>query len=96
VTVDVKNIGNFDGQEVVQLYIRDLVGSVTRPVKELKGFEKITLKIGETKSVSFEISSEDLKFYNIDMKNVAEVGNFEVFVGENSETDRKASFELVK
>jgi beta-glucosidase len=96
VTVDIKNTGNFDGQEVVQLYIRDLVGSVTRPVKELKGFEKITLKIGETKSVSFEISSEDLKFYNIDMKNVAEVGNFEVFVGGNSDTDRKAAFELVK
>lgn len=96
VNIDVKNTGNHDGQEVVQLYIRDLVGSVTRPVKELKGFEKITLKKGETKSVSFEISSEDLKFYNIDMKNVAEAGSFEVFVGENSETDRKASFQLVK
>lgn len=96
VSVDVKNTGNYQGQEVVQLYIRDLVGSVTRPMKELKGFEKIILKIGETKSVSFEISSEDLKFYNIDMKNVAEAGNFEVFVGGNSDTERKASFELVK
>jgi beta-glucosidase len=96
VSVDVKNTGNYDGQEVVQLYIRDLVGSVTRPMKELKGFEKITLKIGETKSVSFEISSEDLKFYNIDMKNVAEAGNFQVFVGGNSDNDRKANFELVK
>jgi len=96
VTVDVKNTGNYEGQEVVQLYIRDLVGSVTRPVKELKGFDKINLKIGETKSVSFEISSDDLKFYNIAMKNVAEAGNFEVFVGGNSDTDRKAIFELVK
>jgi beta-glucosidase len=96
ISVFVKNTGNYDGQEIVQLYIRDLVGSVTRPVKELKGFEKITLKKGETKTVSFEISSEDLKFYNIDMKNVAEEGTFEVFVGENSNTDRKASFELVK
>lgn len=96
VSVDVKNIGIYDGQEVVQLYIRDLVGSVTRPMKELKGFEKITLKIGETKSVSFEISSEDLKFYNIDLKNVAEAGNFEVFIGGNSDTDRKLNFELVK
>lgn len=96
VSVDVKNTGNYDGQEVVQLYIRDLVGSVTRPVKELKGFEKITLKKGEAKTVSFEISSEDLKFYNIDMKNVAEAGSFEVFVGENSDTDRKASFQLFK
>jgi beta-glucosidase len=96
VSVDVKNTGNYDGQEVVQLYVRDLVGSVTRPVKELKGFEKIALKKGESKTVSFEISSEDLKFYNIDMKNVAEAGSFEVFVGGNSDTDRKASFELVK
>jgi beta-glucosidase len=96
VSVDVKNTGNYDGQEVVQLYIRDLVGSVTRPVKELKGFEKITLKKGESKTVSFEISSEDLKFYNINMKNEAEAGIFEVFLGENSDTDRKASFELVK
>ncbi|MDD5149226.1 MAG: beta-glucosidase BglX [Flavobacterium sp.] len=96
VSVDVKNTGNYDGQEVVQLYIRDLVGSVTRPVKELKGFEKVNLKQGETKTVSFEISSEDLKFYNLEMKNVAEAGSFEVFVGENSNTDRKEYFELVK
>jgi beta-glucosidase len=96
VSVDVKNTGNYDGQEVVQLYIRDLVGSVTRPVKELKGFEKITLKKGETKTVSFEISSEDLKFYNINMENIAEAGSFEVFVGGNSDTDKKANFELVK
>jgi beta-glucosidase len=96
VSVDIKNTGNYDGQEVVQLYIRDLVGSVTRPMKELKGFEKVNLKKGETKTVSFEISSEDLKFYNIDMKNVAEAGNFEVFVGGDSDTERKANFELVK
>lgn len=96
ISVEVKNTGNYEGQEVVQLYIRDLVGSVTRPVKELKGFEKINLKKGETKTVSFEISSEDLKFYTIEMKNEAEAGSFEVFVGENSNTDRKANFELVK
>ena len=96
VSVDVKNTGNYDGQEVVQLYIRDLVGSVTRPVKELKGFEKITLKKGETKTVSFEISSEDLKFYNINMENIAEAGSFEVFVGGNSDTDIKVNFDLVK
>ncbi|WP_310559491.1 beta-glucosidase BglX [Flavobacterium sp.] len=96
ISVDVKNTGNYDGQEVVQLYIRDLVGSVTRPVKELKGFEKVALKKAETKSVSFEISSEDLKFYNLDMKNEAEAGSFEVFVGENSDTERKINFELVQ
>jgi beta-glucosidase len=96
ISVDLKNTGNYEGQEVVQLYIRDLVGSVTRPVKELKGFEKVNLKKGETKTVSFEISSEDLKFYTIEMKNEAEVGSFEVFVGENSSTDRKANFDLIK
>jgi beta-glucosidase len=96
VSVDVKNTGNYDGQEIVQLYVRDLVGSVTRPVKELKGFEKINLKKGETKTVSFEISSEDLKFYTLEMKNEAEAGSFEVFVGENSNTDRKEYFELIK
>jgi beta-glucosidase len=95
ISVEVKNTGNYDGQEIVQLYVRDLVGSVTRPVKELKGFEKITLKKGETKTVSFEISSEDLKFYNLDMKFEAEPGSFEVFVGESSATERKENFELV-
>ena len=96
VSVDVTNTGNFDGQEVVQLYIRDLVGTVTRPVKELKGFQKIGLKKGETKTVSFEISSEDLKFYNINMKNEAEEGDFEAFIGTNSDTENKIKFELVK
>ena len=96
VSVEVTNTGNFDGQEVVQLYIRDIIGSVTRPVKELKGFQKINLKKGETKVVSFEISSDDLKFYNIDMKNEAEEGDFEVFIGTNSDTENLIKFELVK
>lgn len=96
VSVEVKNTGDFDGQEVVQLYIRDLVGSVTRPVKELKGYEKVSLKKGETKTVAFEISSGDLKFYNLEMNHEAEAGKFEVFVGGNSDTERKASFELLK
>jgi len=96
VSVDVSNTGNYDGQEVVQLYVRDLVGSVTRPVKELKGFEKIDLKKGETKTVTFEISSEDLKFYTLDMKYEAEAGRFDVFIGTNSDTENKVSFELVK
>lgn len=96
VSVEVTNTGNYDGKEVVQLYVHDLVGSVTRPVKELKGFEKIDLKKGETKSVTFEISSDDLKFYTLDMKNEAEAGRFDVFVGGNSNTDKKVNFELVK
>lgn len=95
-SVNVKNSGNYDGKEVVQLYIRDLVGSVTRPVKELKGFQKILIKKGETKNIKFEISVEDLKFYNNDLKFIAEPGKFEIFIGGNSETENKLEFELVK
>ncbi|WPO77570.1 beta-glucosidase BglX [Flavobacterium sp. KACC 22761] len=96
VTVDVTNTGNFDGKETVQLYIRDLVGSVTRPVRELKGFQKIALKKGEKQTVSFDITVEDLKFYNSDLQFVAEPGQFDVFVGGNSTADKKVSFELTK
>jgi len=96
VTVDVTNTGNFDGKEVVQLYIRDMVGSVTRPIKELKGFQKFAVKKGEKQTVTFEISVEDLKFYNSDLKFIAEPGAFQVFVGTNSSTDNKVSFELIK
>jgi len=95
-TVEVANTGNYDGEEVVQLYIHDKVGSVTRPVKELKGFQKIFLKKGEKKTVEFEISAEDLKFYGIDMQFAAEPGDFEVFVGGTSATTMKLEFELVK
>ena len=95
VSVDVTNSGNYDGKEVVQLYIRDLVGSVTRPVKELKGFEKVMIKKGETKTVSFTITAEELKFYDSNLDYVAETGQFEVFIGSNSEASLKASFELV-
>lgn len=93
--VDVTNTGNFDGKEVVQLYIRDLVGSVTRPIKELKGFKKISLKNGETQTVSFEITVEDLKFYNSDLQFVAEPGRFQLFIGTNSDTTDKIEFDLV-
>jgi len=94
-SVEITNTGNYDGKEVVQLYIRDLVGSVTRPVKELKGFQKIELKKGETKTVTFEISVEDLKFYNSDLQFVAESGKFELFIGESSCTENKNEFVLV-
>ncbi len=96
VTVDVANTGNYDGKETVQLYIRDLVGSVTRPVRELKNFQKITLKKGEKQTVSFDITVEDLKFYNSDLQFVAEPGQFDIFVGGNSNADKKVSFELTK
>jgi beta-glucosidase len=96
VSVDVKNTGNFDGEEVVQLYVKDVVGSVTRPVRELKGFNKTLIKKEETKTIEFELSPDDLRFYNIDMKFVAEPGDFEVFVGGSSNADLKSTFELVK
>ena len=94
VSVDVTNTGDYDGKEVVQLYVRDLVGSVTRPVKELKGFQKVALKKGETKTVSFNLTVEDLKFYNYDLDFVAEPGEFEVFVGGDSNTELKETFIL--
>ncbi|SEA69548.1 beta-glucosidase [Flavobacterium gillisiae] len=96
VSVDITNTGNFDGKEVVQLYLRDVVGSITRPLKELKGFQKIALKKGEKKTVTFEISIEELKFYNSDLEFVAEDGQFEVYIGGSSNTDNKVGFELNK
>lgn len=93
-TVTVTNTGSCDGAEVVQLYIRDLVGSVTRPVKELKGFEKIFLKAGESRKVSFSITPELLKFYNYDLQFVCEPGDFDVMIGGNSRDVKKARFLL--
>jgi beta-glucosidase len=84
VSVDVTNTGNMDGEEVVQLYIHDKVGSVVRPVKELKGFKKIHLKKGETKTVEFTIDEEMLKMYNLDMEWVAEPGEFEAWMAASS------------
>jgi beta-glucosidase len=84
VSVDLTNAGPYDGAEVVQLYIRDLVGSVTRPVKELKGFRKVFLKAGETQTIAFIITPEDLKFYNYDLEYDWEPGDFDIMVGSNS------------
>jgi beta-glucosidase len=84
VTVPVKNTGKYAGKEVVQLYIRDEVGSITRPVQELKGFNKIELASGETKNISFEITPELLKFYNGDLKLDWESGDFQIMIGTNS------------
>jgi len=83
-SVTVTNSGDKEGKEVVQLYIHDVVGSSTRPVKELKGFQKIELKAGETKTVTFKITPEDLKFYNYDLKYDWEAGDFEIMIGGNS------------
>ncbi|MFT3949366.1 MAG: fibronectin type III-like domain-contianing protein [Agriterribacter sp.] len=94
-SVTVTNTGNISGKEVVQLYIRDMAGSITRPVKELKGFQKIELKAGESKTVSFIISAEDLKFYNSDLKFVAEPGDFKLFIGTNSRDVKETGFKLL-
>ncbi len=93
-SVTVTNTGKFDGSEVVQLYIRDIVGSVTRPVKELKGFEKVFIKAGESKVVNFKITPEMLKFYNYDLNHVFELGDFDVMIGGNSRDVKTARFTL--
>jgi len=93
-TINVKNTGNYDGEETVQLYIRDMVGSVTRPVKELKGFQKVYIQKGQAKQVSFSITNEELKFYNSDLKHVSEPGEFKVFIGTNSSDVKEAGFVL--
>lgn len=85
VKVDVTNTGNREGSEVVQMYIRDLVSSVTRPVKELKGFQKVFLRPGETKTVELEITPDSLAFYDINMKYVVEPGDFEIMIGNSSQ-----------
>ena len=95
VTVTVKNTGKYAGEEVVQLYIRDLVGNITRPVKELKGFEKVMLKAGEQKQISFTLTTDDLRFYDQELNYVYEPGDFHIFVGSNSEETLKSGFKLL-
>ncbi len=96
VSATVTNTGKRDGEEVVQLYIHDVTGSLTRPVKELKGFRKIFLKAGESKTVTFTLHASDLTFYNSKMKLQAEPGQFEVFIGSDSAEGLKGTFELAK
>jgi len=94
VSITVTNKGNYDGEEIVQLYIRDLVGSVTRPVKELRGFYKVLIKKGQSSQLHFTITNDDLKFYDKNMKWNSEPGDFKVFVGTNSQDVKEASFRL--
>ena len=95
-TITVTNNGDYDGEEVVQLYIVDPVASVTQPVKKLKGFQKIALKRGESKTVSFGIGAEELKFFNSDLKRVVEPGEFKVQIGGASHQVKEAAFRLLK
>jgi len=96
VKVTVTNTGNYDGEETVQLYIRDMVASVTQPVKVLKKFQKIFLTKGESKEVTFSLGLDNLKFYNNDLKLIYEPGDFKVFVGSNSQDVKEASFVLTQ
>jgi len=93
-TVDVKNTGQKEGEEIVQLYIHDILAQVTRPVKELKDFKKINLKPGETKSVSFTINPSELRYYDSNMNFVAEPGDFKLFIGTNSVDLKETLFTL--
>ena len=95
-SVTVSNTGKFKGEEVVQLYLRDIVGSIARPMKELKGFEKIELAPGESKVVNFEIDSSLLEFYTYENKWEAEFGKFHAFIGTNSDVSDFKEFHLVK
>ncbi len=85
ISVSISNTGNYDGEEVVQLYIRDLVGRVVRPVKELKGFQKVFIKKGETKTVSFSLTPENLKFYDDELNYDWEAGDFDIMIGTDSQ-----------
>jgi beta-glucosidase len=96
VKLTLTNTGNYDGEETVQLYIRDLVATITQPVKELKGFQKVWLKKGESKEVTFTLTIDDLKFYDSYLNLIYEPGDFKVFVGGNSRDVKEAGFTLAK
>jgi beta-glucosidase len=91
-SVDIANTGKYDGEEVAQLYVRDMVGDVTRPVKELKGFQKVLIKKGETKTVSFILPTSVLSYYHQDMRYTWDAGTFELFIGTSSQEDQRIGF----
>ena len=95
VNVRVTNTGKRAGAEVVQLYLRDDVASVTRPVKELRGFQRVELQPGESRTLTFPLGFDDLAMYDIDMRRVVEPGAFTVFVGGSSDDVQEARFEVV-
>lgn len=95
-SITIENISNRDGVETVQLYLRDLVGSVSRPVKELKSIQKVFLKANEKTTVKFIVTNDMLKFYRYDMSFDSEAGDFEIFIGHDSSTENKEMFKLIK
>ncbi|MDR2927917.1 MAG: beta-glucosidase BglX [Cytophagaceae bacterium] len=96
VTAQLKNTGNYDATEVVQLYVRDITGSIARPVRELKSFKRVVLKAGESQDVTFTLASDDLAFWGIDLKRIVEPGAFKLWVGGNSDATLEADFEIVE
>lgn len=96
VIITLTNTGNYDGEEVVQLYIRDVAASVVRPVKELKGFQKVSLKKGEAKEVRFMLTADDLRFYNDRLQFIYEPGEFKLYIGGSSNDVKETTFELKK
>ena len=94
--IDVENTSDIKGMETVQLYIRDIVGSVVRPAKELKDFQKVVLEPKQKKTVAFTISEPQLRFFTKNMDFASEEGQFEVYVGHSSEENLKESFELIR
>ena len=96
ITADLTNHGSVIADEVVQLYIRDLVGSVTRPVRELKGFRRVKLRPAESLIVEFDLHTDDLAFYGRDRQLRAEPGEFEVWIGGSSEADLRSRFRLIR
>ena len=96
VKVDVKNTGDRAGEEVVQLYVRDLAASLTRPVRELKALERIRLKPKQTRVVSFELSTNTLGFHSSAMKYVVEPGKFNLWIGGDSQADLMAEFQIIE
>lgn len=96
VTIEVSNTGQVDGYEIVQLYVKDVVGSITRPVKELKNFKRVFLQKGSTQLIEFSLTASELAFYGKDMKLKAEPGDFIVYIGGNSEDCARGTFRLVE
>ena len=95
VKITVTNTGKYAGEEVVQLYMQDVVASIVRPVRELKAFEKVLLKPGESREITFTLDARDLSFYNDNLELVAEPGTFHLYIGGNSQATQKASFTLL-
>lgn len=96
ISAELANVGDYEAEDVAQLYVRDLVANVTRPVRELKGFQKIRLKPGESRTITFQIHADDLSFFDRTMQRIAEPGRFHVWIGGNSDADLRSEFEIVE